>query len=554
MTRFFFLFIAMFLIISTVESQRTVGLLSYKPWISQDGYNLIYPHNQSDVYLLDNCGEVVHLWEGEEGRVPGNTAYILENGNMVKTHRSSDISGDAIWAGGGGEAVEIVDWENNSLWYYAINTNEERLHHDIAVLPNGNILMVVWEKITGEDAIAMGREEDLLADGELWPDKVIEVDPSTDEIVWEWRAWDHLVQDVDASKPNFGVIADNPQRINVNYDFGTAVADWMHVNAIDYDPVNDHVIISVPTFHEMWVVDHSTTTEQAASNFGGTSGKGGDLLYRWGNPAAYDNGDAEDQKLFYQHDVQFIDDFLLPSHPFYGKYAAFNNRVGADFSSVVTWNNPYDMYTATFETSADGTFMPEDFNTSTTHPIPQNLYSTGLSSVQILQNDNMLITDGRHGYSFELTPENEIVWEYVTPFKGGLPVNQEDELLINENLTFRLKRYPVDFAGFEGRTLEGNGFIEIGGDLDFCNNILPIEMTYDNDRLSISPNPVSDYVSISWETSLYEEITIVDIFGNTLMKTEVSGGKVRLDVSDLPAGYYFVRTSGGGVKKFIKIN
>ena len=537
---------------SAMNAQQTVGLISYKPWKSMDGYNLLYPHNQPDVFLLNNCGEIVHVWEGEEGRRPANTAYILENGNVVKTHRSADISGDAIWAGGGGESVEIVSWENESLWTFSLNTETERLHHDIAVLPNGNVLMVAWEKITEEEAIAMGRDTALLTQGELWPDKIIEVDPTTDEIVWEWHAWDHLIQDIDETKPNFGVVSENTGRINVNFDTSDGKADWMHVNAIDYDALNDQIIISVPTFHEAWVIDHSTSTEEAASSNGGFSGKGGDLMFRWGNPAAYDQGTVDDQKLFYQHDVQFIDDFLLPSHPLYGKFAAFNNRVGEDFSTVVVWNNTYDMYDGAFLFENDR-FLPEDFISSTTHPIPQEMYSTGLSSVQILSNDNMLITDGRNGYSFELTPDNEIVWEYVTPFKGGFPVNQGDSLELNNNLTFRMKRYPVDYAGFDGKVLEGDGFIEMGTDEEFCNNILPVKMEYDNDLLTISPNPSSGFITITWETSLYEDITIVDIFGNKMMSLNITGGKTRVDVTALPSGYYFARTSGGAVKKFIKI-
>ncbi len=541
-----------FFFISSLQGQRTVGLLSYKPWKSYDGYNLLYPHNQSDVFLLNNCGEIVHLWEGEDGRKPGNTAYILENGNMIKTHRATDISMDAIWAGGGGEAVEIVSWENESLWYYEINSEEERLHHDIAVMPSGNILMIVWEKKTEEEALEMGRDTALIPEGELWPDKIIEVNPTTDEVVWEWHVWDHLIQDFDETKANYGTVSENPGKVDLNYDTSNGHPDWMHSNALDYDPVNDHVILSVPTFNEAWVIDHSTSTEEAATGSGGISGKGGDLIYRWGNPAAYQQGTEDDQKLFYQHDVHIIDDFLIPSHPLYGKFAAFNNRVGEDFSAVVVWDNPYDMYEGKFGME-DGVFLPQDFKSSTTHPIPQEMYSTGLSSIQILANDNMLITDGRNGYTFELTPDNEIVWEYVTPIKGGFPVTQGDTLEINNNLTFRVKRYPIDYSGFEGKTLDGNGFIELEGATEFCDNILPVKMNYDNDRLSISPNPVNDYVLISWETGLYEEITIVDIFGNSIKNFEVSGGKARIDVSELPAGYYFVMTSGGGVKKFIKI-
>ncbi len=553
MNKFFITLLTMIFVTSAIHAQRTVGLISYKPWKSYDGFNLVYPSNQSDVFLLDNCGEIVHLWEGEEGRVASNIAYILENGNMVRTHRSTDFSNDAIWAGGGGETVELVDWDNQTLWSFSLNNEEERLHHDISVLPNGNILMIVWQRISGEEAIALGRVEGTLSDGELWPDKIIELNPETDELVWEWRAVDHFIQDVDPAKPNFGVIADNPQRIDINYDFGNNRADWMHANAIDFDPMNNHIILSVPNFHEVWVIDHSTSTEQAAGSTGGFGGRGGDLLYRWGNPAAYNRGDESDQKLFFQHDAQIVDDFLPPSHPLFGQYATFNNRAGTDFSTVVVWDNPFDMYTNTFETDSEGLFLPDDFIIETGHPIPQNLFSTGLSSVQVLANDNLLITDGRNGYTFELAPDNDVVWEYVTPLRGGNPVAQGEELNINENLTFRMKRYPKDFAGFDGRDLDPNGFIEIDGDEEFCDQILPIEMTYVNDRLEISPNPVSDYVTITWESTLYETITIIDIFGNTMMQENVSGGKLRFDVSNLASGYYFVRTSRGGVKKFIKI-
>ena len=535
-----------------LSSQRTVGLISYKPWSSYDGYNILYPHNQSDVFLLNNCGEIVHKWEGEDGRKPGNTAYILDNGNLVKTHRATDISMDNIWAGGGGETVEIVSWDNASIWSYTLNSETERMHHDITVLPNGNIAMIVWEYKSEEEAIAAGRDTSLITQDALWPDKIVEINPENDEIVWEWHVWDHLVQDYDATKANYDVVADSPSKVNLNFDTNDGKADWMHTNALDFDPINNHIILSVPTFHEMWVIDHSTTTAQAATSNGGISGKGGDLIYRWGNPAAYDNGTADDQKLFYQHDVQVVDDFLLPNHPLFGKYAAFNNRVGEDFSSVVIWDNPYDMYLAEFAKNGD-VFAPEDYKISLTHPIPQKLFSSGLSSIQVLPNSNYLITDGRHGYTFELTPDNEIVWEYITPIKGGFPAAQGDSLEINNNLTFRTKRYPVDYPGFTGKVLEGNGFIEIDGDEEFCNQILPIEMTYENDDLKISPNPASNFITIEWETKRYEDIRILDIFGREMMNETVSGGRIFVDISDYTPGYYFVKTSGIGVKKFIVI-
>lgn len=545
------LLILIFAIGNSSYSQRTVGLISYKPWKAFEGYNLIYPHNQSDVFLLNNCGEIVHKWDGEDDTRPGNTAYILENGNLVKTSRSSNIMGDPIWAGGGGATVEIRSWENELLWSYTLNNDTARLHHDIAILPNGNIAMIAWELKTEEEAIEAGRNPDLIANGEVWSEMILEVDPQTDEVVWEWKAWDHLIQDYDETKANFGIIGDNPERINLNYDSSEGSADWLHMNSLDHDPMNDQLLISVPTFDEVWVIDHFTTTEEAASSTGGFAGKGGDLLYRWGNNAAYDQGTLADKKLFYQHDAQFIDDFLSPAHPLFGKFAAFNNRIGEDFSSVVVWNNTYDMYNASFE--KDGSiFTPLDYDFNRLHPEnPQAMYSTGLSSVQILPNNNWLVTDGRNGYSFELTPDDEIVWEYITPLKGGVSVPQFTELETNNNLTFRMKRYPADFEGFAGKTLEGTDYLELDGDPSFCNQILPIEMTYDNDLLKVYPNPAKDVLTIEWESMANEKLQIIDIVGHVISEFERSGGRIFLDVHNYEQGYYFVRTSRGATKKFI---
>ena len=483
-------------------AQNTVGLLSYKPWKSFDGYNMFFPHNQSSVFLMDNCGEVVHEWTDEADFRPGNTAYLMEDGSIIKAKRPASVAGNPIWAGGGGGTVEIRDWDNNLTWTFTQNDSLRRLHHDIAPMPNGNILMISWELKTREEAIQAGRDTNLMSQDKLWPDYILEVDPDTDEVVWEWHAWDHLIQDLDDTKDNFGVVADHPERINVNWDTNDGKADWMHSNAIDYifdDELGlDHVLISVPQFNEVWVIDHSTTTAEAATSSGGQSGRGGDLLYRWGNPAAYNKGDSTNQTLYYPHDVQWVDNYLDASHPLYGKFAAFNNRIGADFSAVTFWTSPWDMYDNSYSLD-DGIFNPmaEDFNIL--HPTPTALFSTGLSSVQPLPNGNFLICSGRFGYSFEITDEDEIVWEYKTPLLGGMPVNQGDTLAINNNLTFRMTRIPLDYPAFDGRDLTPKRWIELNPDTTFCEILLPVMNPSSPYGLNIYPNPIYGTATVEWD-------------------------------------------------------
>ena len=77
-------------------------------------------------------------------------------------------------------------------------------------------------------------------------------------------------------------------------------SDLLHMNAVAYNVELDQIVVSTPRFNEIWIVDHSTTTAQAAGHSGGRWKKGGDLLYRWGNPRAYSRGTKEQQTLFGQ--------------------------------------------------------------------------------------------------------------------------------------------------------------------------------------------------------------------------------------------------------------
>ncbi len=528
-----------------MSAQNTVGLLSYNPSVSYDGYNLLYPHNQPHVYLLDNCGEIVHVWEGEPDTRPGNTAYLLEDGRLIKSSRPASVANDPIWAGGGGATIEIRDWDNTLLWSFTQNDTQKRLHHDFTVIEkNGtlSIAMIAWELKTEMEAWNVGRDTTTTVDNKMWPDYILEINPANDEVIWEWHAWDHLIQDIDPTRPNYGVISDNPQRIDINYDFGNGVADWMHSNALDYDPVNDMLVLCVPTFHEIWVIDHTTSTAQAAGNVGGNGGRGGDLLYRWGNPAAYKAGDETDQKLFYPHDAHWINDHLQSVDPHFGKLAVFNNRVGEDYSTFNIINSGFDMYDWDFPFNGQ-TYDPVSFDVTEQHPIDSTLmWSTGLSSFQVLPNGNYLIEVGRFGYAFEMTSDTkEIVWEYKTPINGGAFATQGDSLSVNNNLTFRIHRYPTDFPAFIGKDLTPSGWLELEPDTEYCDLLIPTNNILDKEKINIYPNPASKMVTIEWEAGKYIDMDVYDMLGRKIISSmRLTGGRKYLDTSEWVDGMYFV--------------
>src|SRR5206468_9542940 len=89
-----------------------------------------------------------------------------------------------------------------------------------ARLPNGNVLLIVWDRKTAQEAVAAGRRPELL-DGKFFLlDCLIEIKPTgrtTGAVVWEWHLWDHLVQDHDPSKANYGKVAEHPELVDLNF-------------------------------------------------------------------------------------------------------------------------------------------------------------------------------------------------------------------------------------------------------------------------------------------------------------------------------------------------
>lgn len=378
------------------------------------GYNLYSPLNSTNTYLMDNNETIIKTWTSDYR--PGNSVYLLDDATLLRTANTGSTTYNE---GGTGGCVEQFDWDGNPIWSFNYDSAAYRLHHDVAVLPNGNILMIAWELKSEAEALAAGRSSSLLSEGELWPDHIIEVAPtgtSGGDIVWEWHAWDHLIQDHDASKANYGNVADHPEKIDLNFA-QNGKADWLHINAIDYNTELDQILLSSRNLSEIWVIDHSITTAEAA-------GPAGDLLYRWGNPQSYDVGTAADQQLFVQHDAHWIADDL----PGAGHILIFNNgqsRSDGDYSSVVEIIPSLAM---------DGSYtngLPLDATWVYTNTVPTNFYASRISGARRLPNGNTLICEGTERYVFEVNPAGEPVWDFSA---GG-------EL-------FRFERYAPDFSAF----------------------------------------------------------------------------------------------------------
>ena len=405
---------------ATPATPRATGLLVNAPE-SFEGYTLIGVKGVDPVYLIDNQGRVVHTWT--LGHSVGHLLLkLLDNGDLL-------TSGN-----------KRVDLDGNVVWEY-----RHPQHHDLLELPNGNILTLYSDSILREEAIALGMNPDRYSCPFLSVIRIVEVRPtgSADgEVVWQWSALDHLIQDFDPEKPNYGVVANHPELIDVNYTVahrechGDRIS-WLLANALDYNAELDQIMVTVRHFSEIWIIDHSTSIEEAAGHAGGNSGMGGDLLYRWGNPRAYRRGTAADQRLFWPHNGHWIPEGL----PGAGNVLIFNNghehpgfRRG--YSSVDEIALPADGYT--YRLDEGSAYGPTEVVWRHVADPPDSFFARTESGAQRLPNGNTLIADRSANRIFEVTREGKTVWEFAPP--------RAEEL-------YRAYRYAPDHPGLRGLDL-----------------------------------------------------------------------------------------------------
>ena len=434
-----------------------------------EGYTLFSP--TTNTYLIDNCGKLINTWNSLYK--PGSSVYLLEDGSLLRACR---IQHPFFSAGGSGGRLERTDWYGNLLWAYNFSDSSYHQHHDFSPMPNGNILVLCWEYKDFNQSIDAGRDSLSMLDNELWPTYIIEVEPigyDSINIVWEWHVWDHLTQDFDSTKQNYGIVSNNPHLLDINFYLNNGKNDWLHCNSIDYNEQLDQIVISSRTLSEFYVIDHSTSTLEASGSTGGTSGKGGDLLYRWGNPAGYDSNFVNNRMLFGQHDVQWIKDGLIDQ----GKFLIFNNGKGRGYSSVDIVNPSLDV-NGDYLLNTNMMFGPDSVDWSFTSTPNTDFYASYISGAQRLPNGNTLICDGAHGTFFEINQNKEEVWNYVNPMLNTYILSQEDTIPVTQNgwgnATFRSTKYPVNFLGFNNKDMTPGLNLELNPYQDSCSMISSI--------------------------------------------------------------------------------
>jgi hypothetical protein len=386
------------------------------------GYVLIEPAYVKPLFLVNNDKEVVATFE--------NDYFSFTKLQDDGTRLANSIVWEDVFQFGGGQRGCLEEYapDGSLNWRLRLATENYIQHHDMVKLDNGNVLTIVWERVPAALAVALGRNPEHVAkNGDFWFDGIIEVDPRTAEIVWEWSMRHHLVQDFDPGLPNYGVVADHPGRLDINtINFnrdGSVRSDWTHFNALDYNAELDQIIFSSNYLSEVYIIDHSTTPYES-------QGDKGDFLWRWGNPANYDRGSEEDRRLFNQHDVHWI----RPGLDGAGDIMVYNNGDGElrPYTTVLQFAP---------EMNADGSYVlnegeaygPAEMTWQYEPPAEEQFLSFFISGAQRLPNGNTLVNQGAGAKVREITSDGEIVWEYEYKDQTDAP-----------HMLFRAYRFPED--------------------------------------------------------------------------------------------------------------
>ena len=348
-------------------------------------YFMVIAPGENGVLLLDREGQIVHDFEVTERL--GMDANLQDDGSLILGAVSDNAS---IFIGGSGGKVVKQNLDGTIAWEVEFSSATQTSHHDVEVLSNGNIMVMVWERIPATEAQDNGFDGNF----DIFPESIIEMNPETQQVVWEWHMMDHIVQDFDDTKANFGDVAASPHKIDINYNSASQLdGDLVHFNGLVVDEARDLIFITANFYNEVWVLDHSTTTTEAATGNGGNYGKGGDLVYRFGNPSTYDNAAGMTTLNRVHHPS------ILPN----GNVMVFANQVNANQSEVIEFDLPNNLVLA------PNTDNEPTIAWSYTHP---ELFSPITSGAVRMRNGNTLIAEGTDVTVWEVSPAGELVWQH----------------------------------------------------------------------------------------------------------------------------------------------
>ncbi len=341
---------------------RKVGLTVYRPEKCYQGYTLFCESYEDVAATKDGAGEI-YLVDME-----GRPVHVWKVKTALQSFCRLLPNGNLLYptrdrsnlfqAG-----LRELDPASRVVWSYHC-----RIDHDFQVLSNGNLLLhTICDRMCPELGPELKRNPYMI---EITPEK---------KLVWQWQGEEHLGELRELLTPEAWKFFQS--RVHGKFSF-----DWAHNNTCQVIPPNatyekekaaggpvrfqpGNIIFSYRSLDIIGVIDRPT----------------GKIVWAWG-PGTLDG----------QHKAHMLENghLLIFDN---GTLRGYSRVIEVDpLSKEITWQ-----YTATPKSA---------------------LWSRYISGAQRLPNGNTLICEGSKAHLFEVTPEKEVVWDYVHPFRepGGL--------------------------------------------------------------------------------------------------------------------------------------
>jgi hypothetical protein len=346
---------------------------------------------------------------GKLGHVLLQTAAISGNDTGVQPGRPNLFRN---------KTVAEVDWSGKVVWQWGAHApgGAARQHHDWHRLPNGNTLLLVniVHSVPG------------FAVKEVLDDAVYEVTPQG-EIAWRWVASEHL-DELGFSPESLKLVREHakPDYLHVNNMTAVGPNKWFDAGDARFNP--DNVLIDSRDANFIVIIDKKTSK----------------IVWRLGPdlPSAVTskrNVPRPVDQFSGQHDAHLIPKGL----PGAGNLLVFDNQgeagyppveLGVNSGSRVLEIDPVTKQIV-WEYAGEDSDRPS-----------WSFSSTFISSARRLPNGNTLIDEGMNGRFFQVTPQGEIVWEYVNPYFAKSPVGGVKQAQVTSNWTYRAQPVPYEWV------------------------------------------------------------------------------------------------------------
>jgi hypothetical protein len=152
------------------------------------------------------------------------------------------------------------------------------------------------------------------------------------------------------------------------------------------------------------------------------------------------------------------------------------------------------------------------------------------------------VIKGRY-YNTSGVPLDNNIFTIFSTLNGDVPMYAGSFFTNNKYLvvTFRMDTSNFQYGDIYGTFIPSS-----------TSSLIPIEFGYDN--YLIYPNPAIDYIDVSiLNDKIFNSINIYNVFGKKIIAQSINKDNIRIDVSTLSSGIYFVELTDGVSRNIKKI-